>query len=187
MLKGNCSTRPALLPFVANKQEEAVRIPMRLYLIQHSEARPEAEDPSRPLSEAGQVAAARMGKLLRNLRPTVAAIWHSDKLRARQTAEVFSTSVEARDGLQQKAGLAPLDDVAPIAAQLQQHKENLMIVGHLPHLSKLASTLLAGDPERKVLNFQMAGVVCLLRDDDNEGKWTLQWMLTPELAGAFPA
>ena len=186
MLKENCSTRPSLLSFAANKQEEAVRIPMYLYLVQHAEAKTEAEDPSRPLSNAGQAAAARMGKLIQNLRPSVAAIWHSDKLRARQTAEVFSTSVAARDGLQQKAALAPLDDVAPIVAQLQQHKKNLMIVGHLPHLSKLASTLLAGDPERKVVNFQMAGIVCLLRDDDNKGNWSLQWMLTPDVASAVP-
>ena len=160
---------------------------MYLYLVQHAEAKTEAQDPSRPLSEAGQATAARMAKLLGNLRPSVAAIWHSDKLRARQTAEVSSGSFVAREGLQQRPGLAPLDDVAPIAAQLQQHKENLMMVGHLPHLSKLASTLLAGDSARKVVNFQMAGVVCLLRDDDNEGRWSLQWMLTPELAGAFPA
>ena len=155
---------------------------MRLYLVQHAQAKTEAEDPSRPLSEEGQATAARMAEHFHNLRPRVAAIWHSDKLRARQTAEVFASRAVAREGLQQVAGLAPLDDIAPLTTQFEQQADDLMIVGHLPHLSRLASTLLVGDPERKgidlkIIDFQMAGIVCLQRDE--AGKWSVQWMLTP--------
>jgi len=54
-----------------------------------------------------------------------------------------------------------------------------MLVGHLPHLSRLASRLICGDEERKVVSFQMGGVVCLERDA--EGNWSVRWALTPEL------
>ncbi|MGH2376556.1 MAG: hypothetical protein ACRDIC_24240 [bacterium] len=54
-----------------------------------------------------------------------------------------------------------------------------MLVGHLPHLGRLASLLLVGTAERAVIRFQMGGVVCLARDDS--GAWALEWMLVPEL------
>jgi phosphohistidine phosphatase len=54
-----------------------------------------------------------------------------------------------------------------------------MLVGHLPHLSKLSACLLCGEDTRKILNFQMSGVVCLERDE--EGNWSVQWMLIPQI------
>jgi phosphohistidine phosphatase len=54
-----------------------------------------------------------------------------------------------------------------------------MLVGHLPHLSRLASALLLGDPGREIVRFRMGAIVCLVRA---EGRWLLQWVLTPELA-----
>jgi len=39
--------------------------------------------------------------------------------------------------------------------------------------------LICGDEERKVVEFQMGGVVCLERDA--EGSWAVRWALTPEL------
>ncbi len=54
-----------------------------------------------------------------------------------------------------------------------------MLVGHLPHLSKLAGLLLTGSPDIEPIKFRMAGVLCLERDV--KGKWALLWMLTPEL------
>lgn len=156
---------------------------MRLYLVQHAQSKTEAEDPLRGLSKEGQATAAQMAKMLQRLGLKVAAIWHSDKLRARQTAEALALGVHAWEGLQQREGLAPLDDVAPIAERLQQEANDVMIVGHLPHLSKLASQLLAGSPERKIVEFQMGAAVCLGRDET--GVWSLQWMLPPAVVRVF--
>lgn len=54
-----------------------------------------------------------------------------------------------------------------------------MLVGHLPHLSKLAGLLLAGDPERKVVGFRQGGVACMERDE--AGGWSVAWVVTPGL------
>ncbi len=158
---------------------------MLLYLVQHAQSKSEAEDPARPLGENGQTTATRMAGLFAHLQPRITALWHSDKLRARQTAEIFARSLRATDKLQQVAGLAPMDGVKPVVARLQQHLEDLLIVGHLPHLSRLASQLLVGDTEHNVIAFQMAGIVCLQRDAS--GQWSLWWMLTPELANCLLA
>jgi phosphohistidine phosphatase len=55
-----------------------------------------------------------------------------------------------------------------------------MLVGHLPHLSRLASWLLIGDPGKEILRFRNGGIVCLARAG---GRWLLQWILAPELVG----
>ncbi|MCK4435025.1 phosphohistidine phosphatase SixA, partial [Candidatus Bathyarchaeota archaeon] len=55
---------------------------------------------------------------------------------------------------------------------------DIMLVGHLPHLSKLASSLLVSDENRQVIAFKMGGIVCL--QQDQQRRWTIQWMITPE-------
>ena len=43
-------------------------------------------------------------------------------------------------------------------------------------LERLAADV---DETKKLVDFQMGGVVCLGRDDD--GDWSLRWMVTPEI------
>jgi len=54
-----------------------------------------------------------------------------------------------------------------------------MLVGHLPHLSHLASRLLGLDRNRAVVRFQMAGIVRL--DRDEAGQWEVRWLFPLEL------
>ena len=56
-----------------------------------------------------------------------------------------------------------------------------VVVGHLPHLSRLASLLLTGESEAEIVAFQMAGIVCLGRAD--RGSWSLRWMVIPQVLG----
>jgi hypothetical protein len=48
----------------------------------------------------------------------------------------------------------------------------------MPHLSKLASRLLCGDPDAGIVDFSNGGVVCLRSED---GRWSLQWSIPPSL------
>jgi phosphohistidine phosphatase len=56
--------------------------------------------------------------------------------------------------------------------------EDLLLVGHLPHLARLAALLLTGDPEKSVINFRMGGAVRLRRMEG--GQWLVDWMIIPE-------
>jgi phosphohistidine phosphatase len=152
---------------------------MRLYLVQHGEAKREEEDPARPLSAKGLQDITRVASYLSKLDVRLDAIVHSTKLRARQTAEVLYEYLKPMKGLSGKDGLAPLDDPAIWRERVTNSAENMFLVGHLPHLGRLSSLLLCGDPERSIIAFRMAGVVCLERDDN--GTWSLQWMITPDI------
>ena len=62
--------------------------------------------------------------------------------------------------------------------QILDEHEAVMLVGHLPFLSRLASLLVAGNHEAGIIRFQQAGIVCLSRED---GKWAVNWVMPPEL------
>lgn len=63
---------------------------MRLYLVQHGEAKKEEEDPLRPLSERGREDVQRVAKYVEKLDIKASIIFHSGKLRAKQTAEILA-------------------------------------------------------------------------------------------------
>ncbi len=153
---------------------------MHMYLVQHGEAKPEAEDPARPLTDRGRKEVGLIARhaAVRGIR--VAEIRHSGKLRARQTADVLAAALSPSQETREMDGLAPTDCPVKAKGEVESAREPLMIVGHLPHLSRLASLLLVGDPSRELIQFRNGGIVCLVKA---ESGWLLEWALTPELAG----
>lgn len=151
---------------------------MRLYLVQHGLAVAASEDAARPLSAQGREDVTRTAGFLSLFeKPRPARILHSGKLRAEQTAGMFA---EAWGGLpvEETMGLAPNDDPLIWAARCDSVGQELMLVGHLPHLQRLAGLLICGDAEREATRFRNGGVVCLER---NEAGWTILWQINPTL------
>ena len=151
---------------------------MELYLVQHGEAKPESEDPERPLTDRGEETVRRMAAWAAQVGLKVDQIRHSGKRRAEQTAALLGERLNPPQGVIAIAGLNPNDDVHPVAEAIPAEQRAVMLVGHLPHVSRLANLLLTGDPERGLLRFQMAGIVCLSQE---EGEWTINWVMPPEL------
>jgi phosphohistidine phosphatase len=154
---------------------------MRLYLVQHAESKPESEDPARGLTDKGQADVKKVVAFLKPLGLTVSAIWHSGKTRAVQTAEILAQAITASQGVTKHDGLAPLDPVQPIQDQVSRSPDDLMLVGHLPFMGKLASALAAGSDSADAVAFQQGGIVCLERDE--HGTWRIRWAVTPEVVG----
>lgn len=154
---------------------------MDLYLVQHGESKKEQEDPERPLTDRGRNEVEAVARHAARMGLDVAIVVHSGKLRAQQTAEILAAHLEPRMGVVAMAGLGPKEDPFPTRRALEQATEPRMVVGHLPHLSRLASLLLVGDAEREVVAFRMGALGCLSLD---EGRWRLRWILTPEVAQA---
>jgi phosphohistidine phosphatase len=158
---------------------------MQLYLVQHGASKSETEDPQRGLTEEGRRVVEHMAQYLASVGVTLERIEHSEKLRARQTAEILAVALQPREGAKQVSGIAPNDDIRPVRERLQKEAHNLMLVGHLPYLSRLVATLLGLERDRIVVEFRMGGVVRLGRDD--RGQWTLHWAVIPDLLPALAA
>ena len=152
---------------------------MRLYLVQHGEAKREEEDPSRPLTDRGREEVRRVAEYAARVGVKVDRIIHSGKLRAAQTAEIMAEALKPPKGVEGADGLDPLADPKIWAERLRGVGEDLMIVGHLPHLSRLASLLLTGREDLEPVKFRMGGLVCLERDE--AGKWSVLWAIRPEI------
>jgi len=145
-----------------------------IYLVQHGKAFDEKVDPERSLTPEGVEESRRVAAHLAKARVKVAVVYHSGKKRARQTAEIFAQALGART--EEKDGLNPNDDPAIWAERLDA-LDDVMIVGHLPHLSRLASLLVVGNPEVPVVEFRYSGVVALTRTP----KWVVKWFITPDI------
>ena len=150
---------------------------MKVYLVQHGIPKHEEEDPRRPLSSQGIEEVKRVAEHLSRAGIRVTDIYHSGKLRARETAEILAERLMP-EGLNEAEGLKPLDDPALWAERIEKASTDIMLVGHLPHLQKLSSLLITGDQEKRVIAFRQGGVVCL--EIDTEG-WAIKWIVTPEI------
>lgn len=152
---------------------------MALYLVQHGKSLPKEQDPEQGLSPEGIAEVERIAGVARGYGVQVSAIDHSGKKRARQTAELFAVALQPPQGVRERPGLNPMDDVTPVAGELDP-QDNLMLVGHLPFMERLASYLITGKTDNLVFKFQNGGVVCL--DKEPAGNlWFIKWTLMPQV------
>ena len=152
---------------------------MRIYLVQHALASDEAQDPKRALSQQGKQDIVRTaGFLSLFVQPQPKFVFHSGKLRAKQTAEMFAEAWHLKGDIMQVDDLSPNADAQVWAAKLNAMHDDVLIVGHLPHLPRLASLLLCGDADIQPVRFQNAGVVCLEKTDD---AWQIIFHINPNM------
>jgi phosphohistidine phosphatase len=147
-----------------------------LYLVHHGDAVGPDVDPRRPLSERGRRDVARLASEAesRGTRPLV--VWHSGKLRARQTAEEFWRVCNALASFSATRDLQPEDPPEWIRDRLRGETRDVLIAGHYPHLPGLLTLLTAGAQRTNVRSFPEHGVVALETNDAGK-TWTEIWRL----------
>jgi len=151
---------------------------MRVYLVQHGDALPKEEDPDRPLSTTGRTEIEHLTALLQRSGVSAERGYHSGKTRARETAEILAEGMLLGSAPEARDGLGAKDPPEPIARELDEAEQDLLIVSHLPFLGHLASRLLTGRSEPVIVSYRPGTMACLERGQDG---WSLQWMLRPEL------
>ena len=144
---------------------------MFVYLAHHGDAVSAAADPQRPLSGRGRDQAETLstGAAARGVRPDV--IWHSGKLRARQTAERYWRACNPLAEFSATRWMQP-DDPPRLAEVLQVETRDVMLVGHMPHLDRLLRHLL--DDAAVAGSFPLNGLVAVER---TETGWVERWRL----------
>ena len=152
---------------------------MKLYLVQHAEAKPKEEDSDRPLTDKG-IADIRRTADWAAARGDIAvlAISHSGKTRAEQSAQILASKLNPIRGCFKVNDLEPKADPNVWRDRANLMDNDLMLVGHLPHLGRLASLLLTGSPDQSPVTFTRAGILCLQKDDS--ANWTIAWNIPPE-------
>jgi phosphohistidine phosphatase len=144
---------------------------LKLFLVHHADAVGPDVDTRRPLSSVGAAHADRVAAATaaRGARPVV--VWHSGKLRARQTAMAFWRACNALAEFSASPDLQPTDPPSRMRDRLRGESRDILIAGHFPHLPGLVSLLVKQD-----VSFPQHGVVALESVDEGE-TWKELWRI----------
>jgi phosphohistidine phosphatase len=136
----------------------------------------------RPLSDRGRLEVDRLAQQVaaRGVKPDV--IWHSGKLRARQTAEAYWRLCNPLAAFSATRGLQPTDPTEWIVDAITGETREVMLAGHFPHLPRLLGRLITGDAEAAPREFPLNGIVAL---EEASGRWVEKWRLGPRLVGGL--
>jgi phosphohistidine phosphatase len=145
-----------------------------IYLVHHGDAVGPEVDPMRPLSEHGRGAVLLVADEAARRGAKPECIWHSGKLRARQTAEACWKVCNRFATLTAERGLQPSDPPAWMRERLFGETRDLMLVGHMPHLPRLLRVLVGEDPDTSTLAFPLHGMVALEPAGD---RWKEVWRI----------
>jgi len=146
---------------------------LRVYLVHHGDAVGPDVDLRRPLSEAGRLTSERTAAAAASRGARPVAVWHSGKLRAKQTAEIYWRACNALAGFAASRDLQPDDRPMFMRDRLRHEARDILVAGHFPHLPRLLA-LLTGGEDGAHAEFPLHGVVALRTDDDGE-TWTEEW------------
>jgi phosphohistidine phosphatase len=108
----------------------------------------------------------------RGVRPAV--VWHSGKLRARQTAQEYWRACNALAEFSATRDLQPQDPPEWIRDRLFGETRDVLIAGHFFHLPRLLSLL----TDNRSADFPQHGIIALESDDEGK-RWRELWRLSP--------
>ena len=161
---------------------------MHIYLMRHGQAVTPSENPQRPLSVEGEKQVKSVAQFLKGKEPiAIGEIWHSAKLRAKQTAEIFSKELKLAVPSKQISGMEPDDDISLMVEDLAKIIHPVLIVGHMPYLGLLTSLFVSGRAGTRAFQFEESAVACLALNSGYGGSgpqgesWALRWMVNPSL------
>ena len=139
---------------------------MYLYLIQHARSKPVTEDPERGISSIGKKETLEICRYIKTEDIKTDEIWVSSKKRSQETADLITMNTSLENIIYEKDFLNPDDPVETAAKFINHRKKTIMIVGHLPFLSKLSSFLLTGSVNYQLIKYRNSGIVTLLYEND---------------------
>jgi phosphohistidine phosphatase len=158
-----------------------------ILLIHHGDAVMPDVDPMRPLSDRGRAATQLLAYEMhrRGIKPD--CVWHSGKLRARQTAEIVWRACNPLATLSAERGLQPTDPPEWMRDRLAGEPREVIAVGHLPNIARLLRVLVADDADAVAIGFPLNGVVAVearVEPGQHLGGWVERWRLDPrQLSG----
>lgn len=149
---------------------------MKLYLVRHGKYHINAQQLDE-LDREGKQEIENLAAFLKPLQINVAHIFHSTKLRAKQTAELLGPSFQCQHGIQEREGLAPTDEINLIKEEIESAGQDILLVGHLPFMSRLVSKLVLGDENKEIMLFYTSTMACLVTDGQ---QWLIEWVVNPD-------
>lgn len=162
--------------------------------MRHAHAVPAEEAIERPLSDRGRAAMEQIAAFfVHNAALSPAQVWHSPLVRARETADLLVHGLRLDCARVETTGLLPDDDPSLMAERLAVYPSDhdLLLVGHEPHLSGLATLLVRGKARPVAFNLRKGALISLSPGDgvhklNGLPRWRVRWHFSPEFLPAAP-
>ena len=159
---------------------------MNLYLLRHGLAvelgtAGLTRDSERPLTPKGRRKLRKIAAGMKALELEFDVIFSSPYVRARQTAEIVAEALHARKKVELTATLTPGGGHSKLIELINQSRglEDVLLVGHEPHLSECISLLVSGKSGFSV-TMKKGGLCKLAAESLGFGRCaSLEWLLTP--------
>lgn len=146
---------------------------MKLYLMRHGQAASPQVDPQQGLSELGRTEIEQLANRLAGQGIRFSQVFHSDKARAQQTAEIMTSVLSPNVVPQLRSGLKPNDNPRDLLTDLESWHKDTLIASHLPFVPGLLAELTGKD---QGMGFVPGTVICLIKDN---GDWKIEWIESP--------
>lgn len=146
---------------------------MKLYLMRHGQAASPQVDPQQGLSDAGRAEIEQLAQRLAGQGVHVHQVLHSEKARARQTAEIMAHILAPDITPQQRSGLKPNDDPRLLLAEIEGWQQDTLITSHLPFVPSLLFLLLGVNQNIALVP---GTLVCLRKENS---RWEMEWATSP--------
>jgi len=147
---------------------------MKIYLVRHGEAVSSDIDPENPLSPQGAENVEKIARHLGERSFPIERILHSQKLRAKQTAQIMLKYIAPEALLVEHPQMAPNDPIESAFVQAAAGDGDSMMVGHLPYLQSLLGHMVAGNDHMDLVQFNVGTTVCV---SSVNGSWIIDWVL----------
>lgn len=149
---------------------------MKLYLMRHGEALSPQVDPERGLTDNGKLNIKKVAEHLKQKAVCFEQVLHSEKKRARETAEIMTDILAPGLKARSHQHISPNDDPEIILTEIYGWDKDTLIASHLPFVPNLITALTGKDTYLSAITFETGTVVCL---EKNGNDWLVSWSTAP--------
>lgn len=154
---------------------------MKLYLMRHGEAASKEDDPNQGLTHQGKLAIEALAKKLASKFSHLPAeqgmnieqVFHSEKTRAQQTAEIMTSIIAPEITPLCRENLKPNDNPENLLTDIETWTKNTLITSHLPFIPNLLALL---TKDQQAIRFDPGTIACLIKEGPS---WRLEWIDQP--------
>ncbi len=150
---------------------------MKLLLMRHGKYSDATIDPELGLNDAGKAEIERLARELAGQGVSFSQVFHSEKKRARETAEIMGRIIAPDASIAMHTHIKPNDDPDILLEEINYWQEDTLVASHLPFIPSLLSRLIRDAEATRHLGFETGTIVCLSKSDEN--CWQLDWVATP--------
>ena len=152
---------------------------MKLYIARHGETISSLDNPERPLSDRGVEDTERLAAHCARAGLQIPHVVHTEKLRAKQTADIFAKYLQPHKVSETAIGFDHVDHIANLQELIPTWDDDTLLVAHLPFVSYAVSELVSGDVNKQLVRFPPTTIVCLEPQEDHH--WIINWVLNPTM------